>query len=347
MTPNQHSRGVRGDWFIRAMFVAVTIALVGACSGSASPTSSTTTSSTTPSSTTAASPTSVPEPTTTTTATTTTEAVPPDEEVEEAWLAFWDAWVKVRASDPLDEAPLETVASPEVVKAAVTLFERERESNPGGVATDVFASATVVDLAVDAAAVEDCVVLSPSFTNTGGLWYEADLRIRDHGWAVTDLRIRSAGGCVPSEFETAAVAGYEEYYDARSEFWDPADPEHPSLNDVLVDPQLTFIVDVLGVHAAEGWALRGRPSTRPEVIEVRSVAELVVLSCNEPVADYGVYDATTGERLDVEPRVRAGQRDLQSAVMVLDEGQWKVSDLQGQVDFACDFAPTNRGLPSV
>ena len=48
-----------------------------------------------------------------------------------------------------------------------------------------------------------------------------------------------------------------------------------------------------------------------------------------------------------EPPVEDGQRDLQSAVMVLDGGRWKVSDLQGQVDFECEFAPTDRGLPSV
>ena len=33
--------------------------------------------------------------------------------------------------------------------------------------------------------------------------------------------------------------------------------------------------------------------------------------------------------------------------MVFEDGFWKVSDLQGQVDFACEFAPTERGLPAV
>ena len=83
------------------------------------------------------------------------------------------------------------------------------------------------------------------------------------------------------------------------------------------------------------------------MIEVRSPTELVVLSCLEPDPDYGLYDIDTGDRLADEPPTKEGQRDLESAAMVLEDGKWKVSDLQGQVDFACDFAPTDRGLPSV
>ncbi|MEX2278912.1 MAG: hypothetical protein WEA76_02355, partial [Acidimicrobiia bacterium] len=80
---------------------------------------------------------------------------------------------------------------------------------------------------------------------------------------------------------------------------------------------------------------------------VRSETEVVILDCLEPALDFGLYDLATGERLEDEPLVREGQRNLRSAVMVFRNGEWKVSDLQGQVDFACEFAPTDRGLPSV
>ncbi len=55
----------------------------------------------------------------------------------------------------------------------------------------------------------------------------------------------------------------------------------------------------------------------------------------------------TGERLDDIPAVRDGQLDLTSAVMVLEDGAWKVSDVQGQADVSCDTAPTPQGLPVV
>jgi hypothetical protein len=267
--------------------------------------------------------------------------------VKAAWEAFWATWAEVRASNRLDPAPLELVAAPAVVDGAVALFERERDTGPGAVETEVVAGATVVDLGAGRATIEDCVLLAPSFTNTAGVWYSADLRLRPEGWVVTELRIPSGAGCVPTEMAEAAIAGYEKYYDAESEFWDPADPTHPAVASVLAEPQLSFIVDLLAEHQERGVALRGRPKLHPEVIEIRGLDEVVILSCNEPHPRYGVFDASTGERLPDEPPVTPDQRDLQSAVMVLEDGLWKVSDLQGQVDFACEFAPTDRGLPSI
>ena len=144
-----------------------------------------------------------------------------------------------------------------------------------------------------------------------------------------------------------AIEGYNAYYAAEAEFWDPANPDSALIDEVLAEPQKSSIVGLLEQHEIQGVALRGQPTTHAEVIEVRSPTELVLLSCSEPDPNYGLFDVDTGERLPDEPLVRDGQRDLQSAVMVLEGGNWKVSDLQGQVDFACEFAPTDRGLPSV
>ena len=83
------------------------------------------------------------------------------------------------------------------------------------------------------------------------------------------------------------------------------------------------------------------------MIEVRGLDEIVLLTCYEPSVEYGLYDIATGDRLDDEPPVRPGQRNLQSAVLILDGDTWKVSDLQGQADFPCEFAPTDRALPSI
>jgi hypothetical protein len=105
--------------------------------------------------------------------------------------------------------------------------------------------------------------------------------------------------------------------------------------------------ELLAEHAERGVALRSDPTTHPEVVEMRSPSELVILDCYEPGPDDGVYDLETGERLPDEPEVRSGQRNLRSAVMVFEDGRWKASDFQGQVNHECEFAPTDRGLPSV
>ncbi len=286
--------------------------------------------------------------TSTTLATTTTTASDPlEEDLLAAWEAFWEAWSAVRASGDLDPTRLQQVADPEVVEGVLALFERQRESGLGPVETDVVTFAKVTDVGSDQATIEDCVLLSPSFTDNASVWYEADLRKSGEDWLVADLRIPAGGGCVPAEMAEAALASYEAFYDAQTEFWDPPDPEYQLLDQVLADPQRGFIVELLEQHKARGVALRGRPTTHPEVIEVRSSTELVILDCYEPALDFGLYDLDTGERLPDEPPVREGQRNLRSAVMVLDGDRWKVSDLQGQVDFACEFAPTDRGLSSI
>lgn len=323
--------------------------LLGACSSTSSDGLSTTiadpvttvaTTSTAPSTTTSEAP-------TTSTSTTTSTTLPPDDDVIAAWGSFWQAWTQVRASEDLDPSPFTAVASGGVVDGAIALFERQRSGGSGPVETDVALHPTITAVDDDASTLEDCVLMTPSFTDTVGIWYEADLVWTGQGWIVDDLRIRTAGGCVPETVEEAAIAGYEAFYAGWSEFWDPADPESPLIDEVLVDPQRSLIIDLLVEHQGRDAALRGVPKTYPEVIEVRSPTEVVILSCLEPSPDYGLYQFETGERFDDVPPVADGQRNLESAVMVLEDGFWKVSDLQGQVDFSCEFAPTDRGLPSV
>lgn len=287
------------------------------------------------------------EPPTSSRPTSTTTAIDETAGVKAAWDGFWEAWATVRASEDLDPAPLEGVAAPNVVDGAVTLFERQRESGLGAVETEWVTHPTVTIGGTSEAVIEDCVLVNPSFTDAAGVWYEADMVQEGQDWIVADLRINTTSGCVPEELAAAAIAAYEAYYDAEAEFWDPPDPGHPLLVEVLAEPRLSNVIGLLREHEARGVALRGQPTTHPEVIEVRSPTEVVIRDCYEPDPDYGVYDLETGERLADEPEVQEGQRNLRSAVMVFEDGKWKSSDFQGQVDFACEFAPTERGLPSI
>jgi hypothetical protein len=323
----------------------LTFLVVGACDGSSDPDSTATTSADTSVVTSPTSTTSTPTRTSTTPSTTT--LVDTSVEVRQAWDAFWQAWATVRASDDLNPGPLEEVATVEVAAGVVALFEGQRESGSGPVVTDVVTHTNVTELGPGEAEVEDCVLLSPSFTESVGVWYRAELTNTGTGWIVTDLNIPSLGGCVPQQMATEAIASYEAYYEAASTFWDPPDPESPLVTEVLAEPRLSNVKSLLQEHKTRGAAFRSNPMTHPEVIEVRSPTELVILDCYEPDIADGLYDLDTGERLPDEPAVEPGQRNLRSAVMVFEDGKWKSSDFQGQVDFECEFAPTERGLPSV
>lgn len=332
--------------------VVIGVALLATLAGCTGEPAATTTTEPSPSTTVPAAPpttsTSVPPPTTTLVPdeTTTTESGNAETAVAGAWDEFWVAWAEVRRSENLDRGPLQAVAADSVVDGVIALFERERQTS-GPVDTEVATHPNVTIGGEAEAVIEDCVLLRPTFTETVGVWYEADLRSDDDGWRITDLSIRSLQGCVPAVLERAVIEAYEGYFDAEEVFWDPPDPSHPLIEESLADPQLTFIKGLLREHERRGVAFRSDPTIHPEVVEVRSATELVILDCSEPGIDDGLYDLASGERLVDEPPVRAGQRDLRSAVMVFVDGKWKASDFQAQVDYECEFAPTDRGLPSV
>lgn len=348
VSPRRLSIGL-SDFFRSLSLPGVAMAallLISSCSLASTPTTVVVSSSAPVSSTTTTAST-VPTASTSIASGTTSTTLPAAQDVIRAWSAFWGAWVTVRASDDLDPGPLEPVAAPDVVAGVIALFERQRSAGSGPVQTEIALHPKVTDSDADRATLEDCVLLVPSFTDAVGVWYQADLTRTGEDWIVEAIRITTTGGCVPEEVADGAVAAYQAYYDAEAEFWDPPDPDSPILNSVLAEPQKSFVVGILERHAAEGIVLRGQPTIHPEVIEVRSPTELVILSCVEPDPSFGLYDMGTGSRLPDEPMTKEGQRDLESVVMVLEGGTWKVSDLQGQVDFACEFAPTDRGLPSV
>lgn len=333
----------------RGVFVmaAGALSMVAGCAGEPAVTSTDPLATTTPPTVSSTSTTAVPASTTSSPNTTATTAnLNGEEAVVEAWDQFWAGWVEVRLSEDLDRSPLEAVADPPVVDGVIALFERQRQ-NSGPVDTEVATHPKVTIEGESDAVIDDCVLLQPTFAETVGVWYEANLQSGDDGWRITDLSIRSLQGCVPAEVDTAAISAYEGYFDAEDEFWDPPDPNHPLVEETLADPQLSFIIGLLEEHERRGIAFRSDPTVHPEVVEVRSLTELVILDCSEPGMDDGLYDLASGERLADEPPVRARQRDLRSAVMVFEDGKWKASDFQAQVDYECEFAPTDRGLPSV
>lgn len=278
--------------------------------------------------------------------TTTSIPVDPDTAVVEAWRDFWSVWADLRASAKPKVDPLEEVAAPAVAASALAVLERLVASS-GPVEVEIATSPSTTFATATSVTVEDCVLIVPSMTEAVGVWYQADLESDIAGWKVVSLQLKDPTGCVPAEVAGAVISAYARYYDAEAEFWIPANPEHPRITEVLANPQRDFIVGLLEEHQARGIGFRNDAVHHPEIVEMRSLTELVILDCYEPDPDYGLFDLETGERLSDEPVVRLGQRNLRSAVMVIEAGVWKASDFQGQVDFECELAPTDRGLPSV
>ena len=107
---------------------------------------------------------------------------------------------------------------------SIALFERQRSSGSGAVETDVVLHASVVEVASDRASVEDCVLMSPSITDTVGVWHQADLARTEQGWIVEAVRIPSGGGCVPQAIADEAIAGVRGLLRGRSRFLGSREP---------------------------------------------------------------------------------------------------------------------------
>jgi len=247
------------------------------------------------------------------------------------------------ANRNVDEAAVERLR----MLASGDVADRVLASFPGTVERTV-TSFPVVEVQDDRSVViNDCFIVTPPVTSSATLWYSGRVALFGGAWVVSELIPESLIGCVPAELGIPAIQGYENYWDARLEFWDPADPQSPLVAETTTGDQRALIRGLLEDHQARRLVLRGRPETHPEIIEVRSPTELVILDCQLQDPERGLFVAATGERLPNIAPIREDQRDIVSAVMQLEDGRWRVADVQGQVDAACEYAPTERGLPQV
>ena len=332
-----------------ALLVAVALA-TGACSGTSDdsipPTTAPTSTAPAPSST-AATTTS----TTSATTTTTTGPVAAPEDVLAGWEAFWEEWARQRASDPIDRAALEDVASSAVVDGVVEFFERERESGAPLLIPRVFPSGSVTAIQDDTASLSACTLISRPPTGVPGTLYDVSMvKASDERWVVGELAVASAAGCVPTELAEAAVEAYEGYWDDRALLSNPADPDAPWLEERTTGEHLNVMTALYTDWQERGLYFEGRPETHPEIVEVLPDWAVVILDCMVVPPEWGVYDIESGERTDdAEPVGEEGRIDLRSAQMSNDEadatGTWRVETLAGEVDASCEFAPTANALP--
>jgi hypothetical protein len=204
----------------------------------------------------------------------------------------------------------------------------------------------VEEQADGSAVIDDCLFESPRAGNQT-VWYRGSASLHEGSWRVESLDVVNQVGCVPEAVADAALAGYDAYWDARLEFWDPADPDHPLVAETLTGPQLELVRRLLADHQERGLALRGRHTSHYEIIEVRSQAEVVVRDCVDQDPGRGLFVIESGERLDDVAPIEEGQRDFLSAVVVFEEGRWKVSDVQDRAKTACEYPPSPQGLPVV
>jgi len=261
---------------------------------------------------------------------------------------MWEGTELVVSDPAAAREQITAVATDEVFELLDTLFNPDVAGDGAVEASPrVFSNhPVIVDTGDGSVAINDCINVTPLETAPFA-WYSGAARFDGDAWRIEQVSPEVLSGCVPAVLADEAIAAYEAHWDARTVFWDPADPQHPLVEETTTGTQLELIRGLLVDHQERGLILRGRAETHPEVVQIASATELTILDCMAQDPDRGVYDAATGERTEDIAPIGDGQRDLRSTVMVLEHGAWKVSDIQGQANVTCDTAPTVQGLPAV
>lgn len=263
-----------------------------------------------------------------------------------SWVELWAGAEMLTTDSDAARAAIGAVASEQVFDQLDTIYNPSVESSLASTPRTFVNNPTAAVGEDGVVEINDCIFESPRLGNAT-IWYSGTAELLDGTWTINGVEVRSEIGCVPAGIASEAIAGYEAYWDARTVFWDPADPSSPLLGQTMTGIHLDLIEGLVLDHEQQGLVLRGRAQTRPEVVEVRSATEIAILDCSVQDVGRGLFDGATGDRLPDIPTVSEGQTDLTSAVMILEDGTWKVSDVQGQADVSCDAAPTPQGLPTV
>lgn len=137
--------------------------------------------------------------------------------------------------------------------------------------------------------------------------------------------ITTGSTTTPTTVEDAVLTGYRQFWDTYLEAADPMDPMHPGLDDVATGEELSQVRNAFLARSTANEVVRGELDLAPKVTGVAG-SEATVTDCY--MDRTGIYDATTGERKDVE----SGVRHLVTVQLVHESSAWKVASMTRESD---------------
>jgi hypothetical protein len=201
---------------------------------------------------------------------------------------------------------------------------------------DFVSSFESVEVDGDAATVRDCyradlveydATTDEEVADRGGARFAATATLErdDAGWAVTEFA--QGDVCAPSEIATEVRDRYLAFWDAVWSAADPPDPGHPGLADTAAGDHLAGLEAQLTQLRDDGQVRRGRGTENPVVEYVTDHdAAAVVSDCVEEDPDGGIYDATSGER--IEGGTAPGQLTLLETRLEVIDDAWRVVNVR-------------------
>ncbi|MEM7326770.1 MAG: hypothetical protein AAF531_27040 [Actinomycetota bacterium] len=251
--------------------------------------------------------------------------------IETVWTAFVTA-----AATRSDPDQLVAYAEPEAIAEADRAFFEPR-------LPQTFYPRITIEGAT--ATIEDCSLFSFPLVESPYIPLTAFAQEVDGTWRIAQLNVWAEDACVPAELATEILTAYERFWDNELTFSNPPDPNHLLIDQTLTGRRLQRKRAVLEWQVENDAVLRGRPTTRPRIVEVQP-GLAVVADCQTPDPDSGFYDRITGERRPETPQPAPGQTDLVRTWLELDGGRWKVEFSGVEADANCD-TEADDGIPPV
>jgi hypothetical protein len=281
------------------------------------------------------------ETTTTVEASTTTVAEAPTADPGDL-EALWGEVVAATAL-PSDErqpaiAALGDAVTPEVGEVVAGLLSETETA-------EVFAYPSLVNRTSTTVQITDCALYQPQVVGAVNHILTATAESTPAGtWTITELE-RTGTGCIPGALARPALQTYEEYDEISGAIWNPPDPDHPALEEYVVEDLRETIQGRLEADREEGiYSLFGSDATFREPTEVFAPDWIEITECNDPAPEAGGYYADGTKFTSNGEPVPDDFREEIEIEMVLQEGQWKVLAEYYTSGAPCEPSPSPAGL---
>jgi hypothetical protein len=275
-------------------------------------------------------------PTTPATPSTDPEPEPDLDTLAELWQQLWTA-ASLPNDERLDALESLTNLDPEVIAAASNDL-RDFET------ADAYTYPNFVTNPDGTVNISDCTIYQPIvWDSVTHLHLGIAEQNPDNTWTITEIA-RGTTNCVPNQIADPALNDYANYADTSGQYWNPPDPNHPGLEQVLTDNWLEVIRPRLQDALDEGIYLLVNEETSPEIAEVFAPDWILVTDCRTAGEGTGIYnnDGTPSERFIIPT---PGNRFLYRVEMTLTDGTWKASRVRDTEDNSdCKPGPSLRGL---
>ncbi len=269
-----------------------------------------------------------------------------------AALAAWDEWWATITDPATTPDQLVALADAEAIATVEELGAEFWTAAP----FQRYAFATVGDATVT---IEDCalgggpVVVNGQPLSVSGriasMRFTATFVSSGEGLRLTTFELPDRG-CVPAPIAAAAIAGWNNHLPVLEQFWFNRNPADPSIAAVATGGYLEGAVAIAQRSLDENFQIRGDRAIEryPEIIEYRSLTEVVIRECLAQNPAYGAYDLSTGARReDLTPVPDPELQGVDEPTMVLEGGVWRISDRKASVNTSCALGPSSDGLTMV